>query len=408
MGGGAAGMMAAIAAAEAGAAVTVAEREEIPLRKLRITGKGRCNLTNDCTTEQVMKNTVHNGKFLYSALHGFPPSETMAFFEKLGVPLKTERGNRVFPISDKAADVAEAMLREAKRLEVDRVFVRVRELLRDGDGAIAGVAWEGGSLRAPAVILATGGLSYPATGSTGDGYRLAASVGHSIVPCRPSLVPLESPDPDCAAMQGLSLKNVVLTLLETGKGAVWHEQGEMQFTHYGVTGPLVLSASAHMEPERNYRLELDLKPALDENTLDQRLLRDFGENLNRDFRNALGQLLPRLMIPVIVQRSGISPETKVNAVTREQRRRLLMALKHFEIPISGPRPIEEAVITAGGIQLREVRPADMGSKLAQGLYFAGEMLDLDAYTGGFNLQIAWSTGRAAGFAAAAYAKGDRV
>ena len=406
MGGGASGLMAAITAAGAGAGVTVLEREERPLRKLRITGKGRCNVTNDCSAEQVMKNTVRNGRFLFSALRGFPPSAVMDFFTGIGVPLKTERGNRVFPVSDKAADVAEALLREAERLGVAFLRARARELLLREDGSIAGVRWEGGVLEASAVILATGGLSYPATGSTGDGYRLAESAGHSIVPCHPSLVPLESPDPDCAAMQGLSLKNVGLSLVERGSGSVWQEQGEMQFAHFGVTGPLVLSASAHMEPGKIYDLELDLKPALDEATLDRRLLRDFGEKQNRDFHNALGDLLPRLMIPVIVRRCGIPPETKVNAVTREQRHALLTVLKHYRIPVSCTRPIEEAVITAGGVLLREVNPATMGSKLTPGLYFAGELLDLDAYTGGFNLQIAWCTGRAAGLAAAAYGKGE--
>ena len=406
VGGGASGLMAAIAAAGAGARVTVLEREEHPLRKLRITGKGRCNLTNDCSAEQVMKNTVRGGRFLFSALRAFPPSAVMDYFTGIGVPLKTERGGRVFPVSDKASDVAEALQREADRAGVTFLRARVKELLRLEDGSISGVSWEGGSLEAAAVILATGGLSYPATGSTGDGYRLAQAVGHSIVPCHPSLVPLESRDEDCAAMQGLSLKNVGLSLLEKGKGRVWQEQGEMQFTHFGVTGPLVLTASAHMRTDREYSLELDLKPALDEAALDRRLLRDFGEKQNRDYRNALGDLLPRLMIPVIVRRSGIPPDTKVNAVTREQRRVLLAALKHYSISISGTRPIAEAVITAGGVELREVQPATMASKLVKGLYFAGELLDLDAYTGGYNLQIAWCTGRAAGTAAAAYAKGE--
>ncbi len=406
IGGGAAGILAAVTAAGCGAGVTVLEREEKPLRKLRITGKGRCNLTNDCEPEQVMKNTVHNGRFLFSALHAFPPSAVIAYFEALGVPLKTERGNRVFPVSDKASDVAEALLREARRLGVRMVHGRAKELLTGEDGGIAGVRWDGGAIQAPAVILATGGLSYPATGSTGDGYRLAESVGHSIVPCRPSLVPLVSPDPDCPEMQGLSLKNVRLSLLEEGKKRVWQEQGEMQFTHFGVSGPLVLSASAYMEPGKAYSLELDLKPALDEATLDRRLLHDFGENLNRDYRNALGDLLPRLMIPVVVRRSGIPPETKVNVITKEQRKALLQTLKHFAVPVSGTRPIDEAVITAGGISLKEVKPAAMASKLTPGLFFAGEVLDLDAYTGGFNLQIAWCTGHAAGTAAAAYAKGE--
>lgn len=397
-------MMAAISAAEAGAEVLVLERKEKPLRKLMITGKGRCNLTNDCEPEQVMENTVHNGRFLFSALRAFPPAAVMAFFSGLGVPLKTERGKRVFPASDRAADVVQALLQEGKRLGVRLLHGRVEELRTHEDGSIREVFWEGGSIEPRALILATGGLSYPATGSDGDGYRMAEALGHRIVPCRASLVPLVSPDSDCSEMQGLSLRNVRLSLLKDGH-AVWQEQGEMQFTHFGVTGPLVLSASAHMTENGNYRLELDLKPALDEAALDRRLLRDFGEKRNRDFHNALGDLLPRLMIPVIVRRSGINPETKVNAVTKEQRRALLMSIKRFAIPVSGTRPIEEAVITAGGIDTREVRPGDMSSKLVRGLYFAGEILDLDAYTGGFNLQIAWCTGRAAGKAAAEYAKG---
>ncbi len=398
-------MMAAIAAAEVGADVMVLERQDKPLRKLMITGKGRCNLTNDCEPERVMQNLVHNGKFLFSALRAFPPAEVMAYFTRLGVPLKTERGNRVFPVSDRAADVADALLREGRRLGIRIVHGRATELLTDEEGGISGVNWENGSAGTKTLILATGGLSYPLTGSTGDGYRLAKTLGHRIVPCRASLVPLTSSDPDCAEMQGLSLRNVRLTLSKDGR-RVWQEQGEMQFTHFGVTGPLVLSASAHMTEAGSYRMELDLKPALDEATLDRRLLRDFGEKQNRDFRNALGDLLPRLMIPVIVRRSGIDPETKIHTVTKEQRRALLSAIKHFSVSISGTRPIEEAVITAGGVDSREVRPSDMSSKLVKGLYFAGEILDLDAYTGGFNLQIAWCTGRAAGRAAAAYAKGD--
>ena len=406
VGGGAAGMMAAITAAESGAKVLVLERKERPLRKLMITGKGRCNLTNACEPEQVMRNTVHNGRFLFSALQAFPPAAVMDCFSDLGVPLKTERGNRVFPVSDRAADVADALIREGKRLGVRIVCGRAEEL-RTESGSIQEVLWDGGSARTRSLILATGGLSYPLTGSSGDGYRLAESLGHRIVPCRASLVPLVSPDQDCAEMQGLSLRNVRLSLLKDGR-PVWQEQGEMQFTHFGVTGPLVLSASAHMSEHGNYQLELDMKPALDDAALDRRLLRDFSEKLNRDYHNALGDLLPRLMIPVIVRRSGIDPGTKINTVTKEQRKALFTAIKHFVIPISGTRPVDEAVITAGGVDTREVRPGDMSSKLVDGLYFAGEILDLDAYTGGFNLQIAWCTGRAAGIAAAKYAKGDSL
>lgn len=407
VGGGAAGLMAAISAAGAGARVILAEREERFARKLRITGKGRCNVTNDCSPEDVLKHVTRNARFLYSAVWGFPPAETMTFFEGLGVPLKTERGNRVFPVSDQAADIAEALLREAARRGVEPVRFRASEI-RTENGAVCAVLGGDTVVECAAAILCTGGLSYPKTGSTGDGYRMAAALGHTVEPLSPSLVPLTSPDEDCAAMQGLSLRNVTLTLREADGRKVWSELGEMQFTHFGVTGPLVLSASAHMEPEKRYRIELDLKPGLDAEKLDARLLRVFAENANRDFHNSLDGLLPRLMIPVAVRRSGIPPETKVNAVTRAQRQRLLETLKCFTVDISGTRPVDEAVITRGGVRVKEVSPATMGSKLVPGLFFAGEVLDLDAYTGGFNLQIAWATGHAAGLAAAEYAgRGER-
>ena len=382
VGGGAAGLMAAVTAAAAGADVLVAEREAQPARKLRITGKGRCNVTNDCGAEDALRHVTRNGRFLYSAMYGFPPAEVMAFFERLGVPLKTERGNRVFPVSDKASDVAEALLREAQRL---------------------GVAFE----TCRAAILCTGGLSYPKTGSTGDGYRMAQVLGHTLSPTRPSLVPLTSDDPDCAAMQGLSLRNVTLTLVDGRGKPVWSELGELQFTHFGVTGPLVLSASAHMQPDKPYSLELDLKPGLDEQKLDARLVRLMQENRNRDYKNALEGLLPRLLEPVVVARSGIPPEQKANGVTRAQRAALMKVLKQFTIPITGTRPIDEAVITCGGIPVREVEPGSLASRLVSGLYFAGEILDVDAYTGGYNLQIAWCTGRAAGLAAAARIQNEK-
>lgn len=396
-------MMAAIAAAGAGAKVLVLEREEKPMRKLRITGKGRCNVTNRCSGDTVMKNVVRNGKFLYSALRGFGPDDVMRFFEELGVPLKTERGNRVFPVSDRAEDVAAALRTEASRLGVQFLHARADGLSAE-NGVVTGVSAGEYHIDAEAVILCTGGLSYPKTGSTGDGYAMAGDLGHSVTELRPSLVPLCSDDPDCAEMQGLSLKNVEVSLIEDGKKKVRTELGEMQFTHFGVTGPLILSASSHMKPEKQYMLRIDLKPGLDEKTLDARLLRDFSENLNREFRNSLNGLLPRLMIPVIVRRSGIPPETRVNAITKEQRAALLRELKQFEVRISGTRPIDEAVITSGGISVKEVSPSTMMSKMAEGLFFAGEILDLDAYTGGFNLQIAWSTGRTAGLSAAKYAK----
>ncbi len=401
VGGGAAGLMAALTAAEEGAEVLLLEGQERPARKLRITGKGRCNLCNDCTPEEVLNNVTRNARFLYSALRAFPPSETKAFFEGLGVPLKTERGNRVFPVSDRAGDVADALVGAVER-KAKILRLRAREVLT-AEGRVTGVRGGDIQIDCPTVILCTGGLSYPKTGSAGDGYAMARSLGHRVEPLSPSLVPLTSPDSDCAAMQGLSLRNVTLTLREKSGKKLWSELGEMQFAHFGITGPLVLSASAHMEPGKAYEVELDLKPGLTEEKLDARLVRMFGENRNRDFRNSLDDLLPRSLIPVIVRRSGIPPETKVHDITRAQRRQLLETLKRFTLEIDGMRPIEEAVVTRGGVNVREVHPAAMSSRLVPGLYFAGEILDLDAYTGGFNLQIAWSTGRAAGKAAAAYA-----
>ncbi len=403
IGGGAAGMMAAVAAGARGRNVILLEHERFCGKKLRITGKGRCNLTNDCPPEEVLRHVTRNARFLYSAVNAFPPAEVMAFFEGLGVPLKTERGRRVFPVSDRAADVAEALLREAGRRGVELRRLRIREILTE-EGAVRAVRGEAGELACRAVVLATGGLSYPATGSTGDGYRMAEALGHSVLPLSPSLVPLVSQDGDCAAMQGLSLRNVTLTLREAGGKKLWSELGELQFTHFGVSGPLVLSASAHMEAGKTYALELDLKPGLTEEVLDARLLRLFGENRNRIFANALDDLLPRLLIPVVIRRSGIPPETRVHTVTRAQRQGLLGVLKHFSVPVSGFRPVEEAIVTRGGVNVREVQPATMASRLVPGLFLAGELLDLDAYTGGYNLQIAWSTGRAAGLAAAAWAE----
>ncbi len=402
MGAGAAGLMAAISAAEEGAETLLLEGQERPARKLRITGKGRCNITNDCAPEDVMKNVNRNARFLYSALRAFPPSETMAFFEGLGVPLKTERGSRVFPVSDRAGDVADALVAAAEK-KGKLLRLRAREILTE-QGAVSGVRCGDTVVECASLILCTGGLSYPATGSTGDGYAMAEALGHTIVPTSPSLVPLTSPDGDCAAMQGLSLRNVTLTLAEAGGKKLWNELGEMQFTHFGITGPLVLSASDHMEPGKRYTAELALKPGLTEEKLDARLLRIFGENRNRDFRNCLDGLLPRSLIPVVVRRSGNPPETKVHDITRAQRQGLRTLLKRFTVEIGVTLPIGEAVVTRGGVSVREVDPSTMGSRLVPGLYFAGEILDLDAYTGGFNLQIAWSTGRAAGRAAAAYAE----
>ena len=401
-GGGAAGMMAAIAAARERAGVLLLEPNEKVGRKLYITGKGRCNVTNNCAQDVLMGSIPRNGRFLYSAFSRFSPQDAMAFFEGLGVPLKTERGNRVFPRSDKAADVVDALLFELRRQGVEICRDRVTGLAVE-DGRLARISTESGRALGDcgALILATGGASYPRTGSTGDGYRLAELAGHTVVPIRGSLVPVESNDPCCPALQGLSLRNVELRIKDDRGKTVFREQGELLFTHFGLSGPLVLSASAHMDfSKSNYTAHIDLKPALDEQKLDARLLRDFEERANQDYANALGGLVPRTMIPALVGRTGIPGDTKVRNIRREQRHRLLKVLKDFTVPLSGPRPVEEAVITSGGVAVDEVDPKTMASKKAEGLYFAGELLDVDGYTGGFNLQIAWSTGHAAGVAAA--------
>lgn len=400
-GAGAAGMMAAVTAARQGAKVVLIEPNEKVGRKLYITGKGRCNVTNDCRVDQLLASVPRNGKFLYSAFSRFSPQDTIAFFEKLGVPLKVERGNRVFPQSDRAADVIDALWKELRRCRVELRQDRVTEVAVSG-GRVSGVKLEkAGPVNCEVVLLATGGASYPRTGSTGDGYRIAEALGHTITPIRGSLVPLGSEDRACSQLQGLSLRNVVLRMKNQRGKTVYQEQGELLFTHFGLSGPLVLSASAHMDFARDrYAAHIDLKPALDEEKLDARLLRDFGERANQDVSNALGALVPRSMIPVMAERTGIDGQTKVRDIRREQRRRLLDALKDFTVDISGPRPVEEAIVTAGGVKVSQVDPKTMQSKLVQGLYFAGELLDVDGYTGGFNLQIAWSTGYAAGLAAA--------
>ncbi len=397
IGGGAAGMMAAITAGRRGKRVVVMEHEAFCGKKLRITGKGRCNVCNDCDVKTFLQNVPDNPKFLYSALSRFSPADTMEFFEELGVPLKTERGRRVFPVSDNAHDIARALENEMRRLGV-RILHESAKAVLTADGAVRAVRGEHGEIPCSAALIATGGLSYPLTGSTGDGLRMAGELGHTIMVPRPSLVPLTSDDPDCALMQGFSLKNVRLTLRDREGRALFNEIGEMMFTHFGVTGPLVLSASAHMINAESapYLLEIDLKPGLDEKKLDARILRDFEKYRNRDFSNALGDLTGRAMIPALIRRSGIPSETKVNAITRAQRQRLAAVFKCFSIPVSGTRPIEEAIVTSGGVSVGEVDPRTMGSRIVKGLYFAGEVLDVDAYTGGFNLQIAWSTGKLAG------------
>lgn len=401
VGAGAAGMMAAITAAGAGGRVLVIEPNEKVGRKLYITGKGRCNVTNDCTQEEFFSSVPRNGKFLYGAVSRFSPKDTMAFFESLGVPLKTERGNRVFPQSDKAADIVDALFFEMRRRGIQLLHGRVTELLTE-ENRICGVRMQNGDqIAARAVILATGGASYPGTGSTGDGYRLAQEAGHSISPIRASLVPLESPDSCCPRMQGLALKNVGLKVKDRKGKSVFQDQGEMLFTHFGLSGPLVLSASAHMDFSKNgYTAHIDLKPALDEQKLDLRLLRDFENRANQNFSSVLGGIVPQSMIPVLAERCGIPAEQKAHDIRREQRRSLLEALKDFSIDLSGTRPVAEAIVTSGGVKVGEVDPKTMGSKKTSGLYIAGELLDVDAYTGGFNLQIAWSTGYVAGSSAA--------
>jgi len=396
IGGGAAGMMAAITAARRGRSVALIEHNPFCGKKLRITGKGRCNVCNNCDIKTFLKNVPTNGKFLYSALNRFSPDDTMAYFESLGVPLKTERGSRVFPVSDNAHDIARALEAEMRRAGVFLLHDSAVEILLE-NGAVRGVRCAENTLQCESALIATGGASYPLTGSTGDGYRMAKALGHTVTPLLPSLVPLESDDADCAEMQGFSLKNVTLTLRDGQGKALYCELGEMMFTHFGITGPLVLSASAFLRGSAGpWTAEIDLKPGLDEKKLDARLLRDFELYKNRDFANALGDLAGRTMIPVLVRRSGIPGETKVNAVTREQRQRLLQLFKAFPVSVRGPRPIAEAIVTSGGVNVKEVDPRTMGSKIVDGLYFAGEVLDLDAFTGGFNLQIAWSTGHLAG------------
>lgn len=397
VGGGAAGMLAAITAAERGLRVVLFERNQYVGRKLGITGKGRCNITNCCDVRTFMENVPTNGRFLYSAVNGFSPEDAMAFFEGLGIRLKVERGNRVFPVSDKAAEVVGLLREKLRKCGVPIVHERVVDIELEG-GAVSAVVTEQTRCACAAAVVCTGGLSYSKTGSTGDGYRFAEKAGHRIIEPKPSLVPLECAETFCGEMQGLSLKNVRLSVYN-GKGkCIFSELGEMLFTHYGVSGPLVLSASAHMRDfqKDHYTISLDLKPGLDRKKLDQRILRDFEKYANRDFGNALGDLANRLMIPVLIRRSGIPPETKVHSVTKEQRANLLELLKDFRLEVSGPRPVEEAIITSGGVDVREIDPKTMESKRVKGLYFAGEIIDVDAYTGGFNLQIAWSTGRAAG------------
>ena len=389
-------MLASAVAAERGLDTLLVEKNARCGRKLGITGKGRCNLTNDTTPKDVIDHIPTGGRFLYSAVSAFPPESVKEAFSSMGVPLKTERGRRVFPVSDRAADVVSALERRMKRAGTQLLRANVTSVICE-DGICRGVNTEAGPIRAPRVLLCTGGASYPATGSDGSGYRIAEKLGHTVIAPAPSLVPLVAAGEDCAEMQGLSLRNVTLTVTDGSRRPVFQEFGELLFTHYGLSGPLILSASAHMRDFRSkrYVCHIDLKPALDESTLDARILRDFSENPNRDFVNVLPSLVNRLMVPVIVRRSGIPAHAKVNSVTKMQRRALVSLLKDLSFEIEGPRPIEEAIVTSGGVDTREIDPKTMESKLVGGLYFAGEIINCDGYTGGFNLQIAWSTAYAA-------------
>ena len=397
IGGGPAGMFAAITAAEQGGQVLLLERNDRLGKKLLITGKGRCNVTNHCTAREVLENTPRNGRFLYSAMESFPPERIMEFLEVHGCPLKTERGNRVFPVSDRSQSVLDCLKQQLRKLHVTVQTDRVMQILTDG-GAVTGVRTQQQEYHAPCVILATGGVSYPSTGSTGDGYEMAKELGHTVVEPEGSLVPLTAAGHDCPDMQGLSLRNVAVKLLDKKGKVLYKDFGELLFTHFGVSGPTVLSASAHLKGE-GCKLLIDLKPALEPQKLQERILRDLEQYRNRSMENALTDLLPRSMIPVILRRLNIPAALQANSLKKEQRRALVELLKAFPVEITGKRPVAEAIITSGGIQVSEVNPKTMESKKIQGLFFAGEILDCDAYTGGFNLQIAWATGFCAGMSA---------
>ncbi len=400
VGGGAAGMMAAVRAGELFSDVTLIEKNEKLGKKIYITGKGRCNVTNNADIEVIFKNINRNPKFMYSALYGFDNSRVYSFFEENGCPLKVERGERVFPVSDHASDIIKTLTKALKDRHVKIMLnTAVKELIIE-DGAVKGVILDdGSSLYADKVIVTTGGVSYPTTGSTGDGYKFAESAGHTVTPVRPGLVPLVTGETWVPRLQGLSLKNVELKLFSEDK-CVYKEQGEMLFTHFGISGPLVLSSSAYYDTEsrknRNITVSLDLKPALDEEALDKRILRDFEKFSNKQFKNSLDELLPAKLIPVIVDLSGIDPYKAVNVVSREERRNLVHLLKNLVMTVIGTGNFNEAIITIGGVNVKEINASTMESKLVKNLFFAGEVLDIDAMTGGFNLQIAWSTGYLAG------------
>jgi predicted Rossmann fold flavoprotein len=398
IGGGPAGMMAAGTAVSFGAEVYIFEQNKFLGKKLAITGKGRCNVTNNSTKEEFLENVTKNPRFLYAALNSFDTEDAIAFFEGLGVELKTERGKRVFPASDKAKDIVDAMKRYASGAKV--VYEKVKSITKTDENSFIVKADK--EYTFDKVIIATGGKSYPLTGSDGSGYKLAMKLGHSVTELIPSLIPIESKSPLCREMQGLSLKNVAIEIKDKSGKSLYRDFGEMMFTHFGVTGPVILSASARI---RNYKIDdltlyIDLKPALDEKTLDARLLSDFSKQNNKDFINSLSSLLPSKMISPFISLTGIDERKKVNLITKEERKIILATLKSLEIPLYRLRPIEEAIITSGGIEVKEINPKNMSSKIVSGLYFAGEVIDVDAYTGGFNLQIAYSTGYLAGKSAA--------
>lgn len=393
VGGGPAGMFAAITAAEQGSRVLLLERNDRLGKKLLITGKGRCNVTNACSCREVLENTPRNGRFLYSVMENFPPDAVCSFFESHGCQLKTERGNRVFPVSDRSQSILDCLQKQLRKLGVSVQTGRVTEITVK-DGAVTGVKTASGEYHASNVILATGGLSYPSTGSTGDGYLLAERLGHTVVETEGSLVPLETVGEDCPDMQGLSLRNVAVKLVNEKGKVLYKDFGELLFTHFGVSGPTALSASAHLKGA--CKLVIDLKPALEMQKLHDRILRDLDQYRNRTMENALTDLLPRSMIPVVLRRLNIDASLQANSLKKEQRRALAELLKAFSVEISGKRPVSEAIITRGGIQVSQINPKTMESKLIDGLFFAGEIMDCDAYTGGFNLQIAWATAYAAG------------
>lgn len=404
VGGGAAGMFAAIAAAKNGHQVTLYEKNEKLGKKIFITGKGRCNITNAADMEELFDAVVTNSKFLYSSFYGYTNQNVIDFFEDAGVPVKIERGNRVFPISDHSSDVIRALEREMKKVGVKVCLNTEVKSVEAENGRFSKVVLKGTAAKtADACIVATGGLSYRSTGSTGDGFRFAESVGHKVTQCFPSLVPMETKEPWICELQGLSLRNVEAKILD-GKKELYKDFGEMLFTHFGVSGPLIISASSYVGKKfldkkgqkKELTLEIDLKPALTEEQLDQRVLRDFEENHNRQFKNAITKLFPTKLIPVMLELGGIDPEKKVNSIEKEERKQFVHLIKHFRMTLTGLRDYPEAIITKGGVNVKEIDPGTMESKLVKGLYFAGEVLDLDALTGGFNLQIAWSTGYAAG------------